>query len=62
MPGWTVEAVSSGLDGNHTITITPPTGHTYLSRAPNEASISDQRLVCGREPGAIVGNGLKGRV
>ena len=35
MPGWTVEAVSSGLDGNqHTITITTPSGHTYLSRAP----------------------------
>jgi len=35
MPGWTVEAVSSGLDGcQHTITITTPTGHTYLSRAP----------------------------
>jgi Domain of unknown function (DUF222) len=35
MPGWTVEAISSGLDGNqHTITITTPTGHTYLSRAP----------------------------
>ena len=35
MPGWTVEAVSSGLDGcQYTITITTPTGHTYLSRAP----------------------------
>ena len=35
MPGWKVEAVSSGLDGKqHTITITTPTGHTYLSRAP----------------------------
>ena len=34
MPGWQVEAVSSGLDGRrHTIKITP-TGHTYLSRAP----------------------------
>jgi uncharacterized protein DUF222 len=35
MPGWKVQAVSSGLDGQqHTITITTPTGHTYLSRAP----------------------------
>jgi hypothetical protein len=35
MPGWIVEAVSSGLDGKqHAITITTPTGHTYLSRAP----------------------------
>jgi hypothetical protein len=35
MPGWQVEAVSSGLDGRrHTIQITTPTGHTYLSRAP----------------------------
>ena len=35
MPGWQVEAVSSGLDGQrHTIKITTPTGHTYLSRAP----------------------------
>ena len=35
MPGWKVEAVSSGLDNtSHTIKITTPTGHTYLSRAP----------------------------
>jgi len=35
MPGWKVEAVTSGLDGeHHTIKITTPTGHTYLSRAP----------------------------
>jgi hypothetical protein len=35
MPGWKVEAISSGLDGKqHTITITTPTGHKYLSRAP----------------------------
>jgi hypothetical protein len=35
MPGWTVQAVCSGLDGNqHTIMITTPTGHTYPSRAP----------------------------
>jgi hypothetical protein len=35
MPGWQVEAVSSGLDGRrHTIKITTPTGNTYLSRAP----------------------------
>jgi hypothetical protein len=35
MPGWKVEAVTSGLDGqHHTIKITTPTGHSYLSRAP----------------------------
>lgn len=35
MPGWTIETVSSGLDGqHHTIKITTPTGHSYLSRAP----------------------------
>jgi len=35
MPGWKVEAVCSGLDGRpHTIKITTPTGHSYLSRAP----------------------------
>jgi hypothetical protein len=35
MPGWNVETVASGLDGElHTITITTPTGHSYLSRAP----------------------------
>jgi hypothetical protein len=35
MPGWQVEAVASGLDGQlHMIKITTPTGHTYLSRAP----------------------------
>lgn len=35
MPGWTVELISSGLDGHpHSIEITTPTGHTYLSRAP----------------------------
>jgi hypothetical protein len=35
MPGWKVEAVTSGLDGDyHTIKITTPTGHSYLSRAP----------------------------
>jgi hypothetical protein len=35
MPGWKLEAVSSGLDGQpHTIKITTPTGHTYASRAP----------------------------
>jgi hypothetical protein len=34
MPGWKVEAVCSGLDGRpHTIKITTPTGHSYLSRA-----------------------------
>jgi hypothetical protein len=35
MPGWKVEAVTSGLDGQrHTIKITTPTGHSYPSRAP----------------------------
>ena len=35
MPGWKVEIVSGGMDGQtHTIKITTPTGHTYLSRAP----------------------------
>jgi hypothetical protein len=35
MPGWHVEDVSSGLEGQaHTIKITRPTGHSYLSRAP----------------------------
>ncbi len=35
MPGWKVETESSGLDGQlHTIKITTPTGHSYLSRAP----------------------------
>ena len=35
MPGWNLEAGSSGLDGQpHTIKITTPTGHNYLSRAP----------------------------
>ena len=35
MPGWKLEAVSSGLDGQpHTIKITTPTGHTYASPAP----------------------------
>lgn len=35
MPGWKLDAVSSGLDGQpHTIKITTPTGHTYASRAP----------------------------
>jgi hypothetical protein len=35
MPGWNVEAGSTGLDGQpHTIKITTPTGHNYLSRAP----------------------------
>jgi hypothetical protein len=35
MPGWKVEELSSGLDGqHHAIKITTPTGHSYLSRAP----------------------------
>jgi hypothetical protein len=35
MPGWKIEIVAGGLDGQpHTIKITTPTGHTYISRAP----------------------------
>jgi hypothetical protein len=35
MPGWKIEGVTSGLDGeHHTIKIITPTGHSYLSRAP----------------------------
>jgi hypothetical protein len=35
MPGWKIDIMSSGLDGQcHTTKITTPTGHTYLSRAP----------------------------
>jgi hypothetical protein len=35
MPGWNVEIISSGLDGQpHAVKITTPTGHSYLSRAP----------------------------
>ncbi len=35
MPGWKVEVLSGGLDGQpHMIKITTPTGHSYLSRAP----------------------------
>ena len=35
IPGWKVETISGGLDGQlHTIKITTPTGHNYLSRAP----------------------------
>lgn len=35
MPGWKIEPISSGLDGSrHTVKITTPTGHSYLSRAP----------------------------
>ena len=35
MPGWHVETITSGLDGQpHTIKITTPTSHTYLGRAP----------------------------
>ena len=37
MPGWKVEVVCGGLDGQrHMIKITTPTGHDYLSRAPND--------------------------
>ena len=35
MPDWKIEPISSGLDGpRHTVKITTPTGHSYLSRAP----------------------------
>jgi hypothetical protein len=35
MPGWKVEVVTTGFDGrHHTVKITTPTGHSYLSRAP----------------------------
>jgi Domain of unknown function (DUF222) len=35
MPGWKIDTLTSGLDGQlHTIKITTPTGHSYLSRAP----------------------------
>lgn len=35
IPGWKVEMISSGLDRqSHTIKITTPTGHSYMSRAP----------------------------
>jgi Domain of unknown function (DUF222) len=35
MPGWNIESIFSGFDGKpHTVKITTPTGHTYLSRAP----------------------------
>ena len=35
MPGWKVETITSGLDGQpHTIKITTPTSHSYLGRAP----------------------------
>jgi hypothetical protein len=34
MPGWTVEVVHDGLGTEpHTVRITTPTGHTYISRA-----------------------------
>jgi hypothetical protein len=36
MPGWRVDVVYSGLDGQpHTIAVNTPTGHTYYSRAPD---------------------------
>jgi hypothetical protein len=35
MPGWRVTALDDGLSGQpHTIKVTTPTGHSYLSRAP----------------------------
>jgi Domain of unknown function (DUF222) len=35
MPGWKVETISGGLDGQlHKIKITTPTGRSYLGRAP----------------------------
>lgn len=35
MPGWKVERVHTGPDQPHTVRVTTPTGHSYLSRAPN---------------------------
>jgi hypothetical protein len=36
MPGWHITAIDAGLLGHpHTIHITTPTGHYYLSRAPD---------------------------
>src|SRR5687768_4447331 len=36
MPGWHVSLIDCGLHGKpHTIHITTPTGHHYLSRAPD---------------------------
>jgi hypothetical protein len=35
MPGWQVHLLGTGLDGRpHTISLTTPTGHRYLGRAP----------------------------
>jgi hypothetical protein len=36
MPGWHLSVIDPGLRGRpHTIHITTPTGHHYLSRAPD---------------------------
>jgi hypothetical protein len=36
MPGWHINVINYGLrDGPHKIIITTPTGHHYLSRAPD---------------------------
>ena len=36
MPGWQVKLLDTGLLGRpHTISVTTPTGHTYVSRAPD---------------------------
>jgi hypothetical protein len=35
MPGWEITLINLGLDRKpHTIHITTPTGHHYISRAP----------------------------
>ena len=50
MPGWNVEAISSGLDGrHHIIKITTPTGHTYLSGAPQTEAWTDTSVVPGND-------------
>jgi hypothetical protein len=36
MPGWHITVIEAGLFGKpHTIHVTTPTGHLYLSRAPD---------------------------
>jgi hypothetical protein len=36
MPGWHINVIDSGLLGlAHSVHITTPTGHHYLSRAPD---------------------------
>jgi len=36
MPGWQIQVIDAGLlNKPHTMIITTPTGHNYLSRAPD---------------------------